>query len=135
MQPNLPLGVPLMDADHAILEAMFERVPVTRDDELPALFMQIEAEVIAHFAREEQLMAEHDAPVAHCHHTQHALLLAEFSRARSVATGEDAEALRLVLAQLEEFVAGHVASVDRVTAQFLGGTLDTSQVERLRLPE
>ncbi len=135
MQPNLPLGVPLMDADHANIEAMFERVATSGDGELPTLFMEIEAEVIAHFAREEQLMAEHDAPVAHCHHTQHALLLAEFSRARSVATGEDAAQLRNVLAQLEEFVAGHVASVDRVTAQFLGGTLDTAQVDRLRLPE
>lgn len=135
MHPTLPLGVPLMDADHATLEVMFERVAATADADLPGLFAEIEAEVIAHFAREEKLMAEYDAPVAHCHHTQHALLLSEFERARPVAASGDGEALRRILSQLEEFVAGHVASVDRVTAQFLGGTLDTAQVERLRLPE
>ncbi len=134
MHPVITLGVPLMDADHATVEAMFERVETTADADLPSLFAEIEAEVIAHFGREEALMDEAGAPVAHCHKTQHALLLSEFARARPAADTDGTD-LRRTLAQLAEFVAGHVASVDRVTAQFLGGNLDTAQVDRLRLPE
>ncbi len=134
MQPAVILGVPLMDTDHAVVEALFERVATTDDAHLPALFAELEAEVIAHFAREEVLMDSHDAPVAHCHKAQHRLLLGEFATARRLAeVGSEAE-LRRTIAMLAEFVAGHVASVDRVTAQFIGGTLSPESVAKLRLP-
>ena len=134
MSPAIPLGVPLMDADHAVLEAMFDRVAATPDAELAALYHAIEAEVIAHFAREEILMERAGAPVIHCHQTQHRLLLGEFAAARPGAE-VDPTALRRTFAVLAEFVAGHVGSVDRVTAGFLIGALDTTMVQALRLPE
>jgi hemerythrin-like metal-binding protein len=131
MHPALPLGVPLMDADHATVEAMFARVAVTADDDLAGLLAEIEAEVAAHFGREEALMAARDAPVAHCHQSQHALLLGEFAQARRL---EEATQIRRALASLAELVASHVASVDRMTAQFLGGTLPADMAAKLRLP-
>lgn len=134
MSPAIPLGVPQMDADHAVLEAMFDRVASTADADLAALYHEIEAEVIAHFAREEDLMVRAGAPVIHCHQTQHRLLLGEFAAARP-AVEADPAALRRTFAMLAEFVAGHVGSVDRVTAQFLGGTLDPAMVQALRLPD
>lgn len=134
MHPAIPLGVPEMDADHATLEALFERAGTTPDGDLVTLFHEIEAEVIAHFEREEALMRRAEVPVLHCHETQHRLLLGEFAAARPAEPVPDAKALRQSLAVLAGFVEGHVGSVDRVTAQFLGGTLDPAMVAALRLP-
>ena len=53
---------------------------------------------------------------------------------RRLAAADDRAGLRRALPVLAELVAGHVASVDRVTAQFLGGTLDQTAVAALRLP-
>lgn len=136
MTAVLVLGVPEMDADHAALEAMFETVDGTADGDLAALFAAIEAEVRAHFAREEGLIDAADLPIAHCHKTQHALLLAEFAAAgRIVEAGDPAALRRLIGTVLAELVAGHVASVDRVTAQFLTGRMGAEAFANLRLPE
>lgn len=135
MHPAIPLGVPEMDADHAILEALFERARTTPDGDLVGMFHQIEAEVIAHFSREEALMRRVGVPVLHCHETQHRLLLGEFAAARPTEGAVEAKALRQTLAVLAGFVEGHVGSVDRVTAQFLVGTLDPEAVAALRLPQ
>jgi hemerythrin len=133
MHPAIVLGVPEMDADHAVIELMFERVSTTPDAALADLFREIEAEVIAHFAREETLMEREGVPVLHCHQAQHRLLLDEFAGARPAEGAIDAAALRGTLATLATFVEGHVGSVDRVTSQFLGGTLDPAVVAALRL--
>ena len=135
MTAVLVLGVPEMDADHAILDAMFEQLGATADADLPALFAEIEAEVKAHFAREEKLIDANDLPIAHCHKTQHALLLSEFAAAHPVFAAGDAESRRrLIGVVLRELVAGHVASVDRVTSQFLIGHLGAEAFGNLRLP-
>ena len=131
----LILGVPEMDADHAVLDAMFDRVATTVDADLPALFDEIEAEVKAHFAREEKLIDANHVPIAHCHKTQHNLLLAEFSAAHGIVGAGDPAALRRLIGEvLRELVAGHVASVDRVTSQFLVGRLGADAFDNLRLP-
>lgn len=133
--PAIPLGVPLMDADHVALELMFESVADTPDAGLVALFHAIEAEVIAHFAREEALMDEVGAPVAHCHKTQHRLLLDQIAALRPGDGAVEPTDLRRTLAVLAQYVEGHVGSVDRVTSQFLRGSLDPAMVAKLRLPE
>lgn len=135
MYPSIPLGVPLMDADHATLEAMLARAASTADADLPALFATIEAEVIAHFGREEVLMRENAVPILHCHETQHRLLLAEIAAVRPDSAAPDLVALRRTFSVLAELVEGHVASVDRVTSQFLGGSCSGEDVFAPRLPE
>lgn len=135
MYPTIPLGVPQMDADHAAIERLFARVPDTRDADLPALFAEIEAEVIAHFAREEVLMEAADVPVLPCHRGQHALLLDQIAAHRPGDGPVDPAALRRTFSVLAECVEGHVASVDRITSQFLRGALDPADVLKLRLPE
>ena len=135
MSAVLVLGVPEMDTDHAILHAMFDRTGATADADLAALFDEIEAEVKAHFAREEVLIDANELPIAHCHKTQHALLLSEFASARRIVeTGDPATLRRLIGEVLAELVAGHVASVDRVTSQFLVGGLGADAFDNLRLP-
>ncbi|MDK9695739.1 MAG: hemerythrin family protein [Siculibacillus sp.] len=129
------LGVPEMDADHRILEEMFDRLGATADADLAGLFVELDAEVRAHFTREEALIDAHDLPIAHCHKTQHALLLAEFDAARAiVADGDAAKIRRLIGVVLHELVAGHVASVDLVTSRFLAGDLGAEVFGNLRLP-
>ncbi len=135
MTAVLTLGVPEMDADHEILEAMFDRVEATADGDLAALFGEIDAEVRDHFAREETLIDAHDLPIAHCHKTQHALLLGEFDAARAVIAAGDAVKIRRLIGEvLRELVAGHVASVDLVTSRFLSGNLGAEAFGNLRLP-
>ena len=135
MTEVLTLGVPEMDADHAVLAAMFGRIDATADADLAALFEEIEAEVAAHFAREEHLIDAHDVPIAHCHKAQHALLLAEFAAAHPIVAAGDPVALRRLIGEvLPELVAGHVASVDLITSQFLGGHMGVEDFSKLRLP-
>lgn len=135
MTDVLMLGVREMDDDHLVLQAMFERIGGTADADLAALFGAIEAEVIAHFAREERLIDANDVPIAHCHKAQHALLLGEFAAAHAIVEAGDPAALRRLIGEvLPELVAGHVASVDRVTSQFLGGHLGAADFANLRLP-
>lgn len=132
----LKLGVPEMDADHEAIEAMFARLDTTADAALAALFGEIEAEVRAHFAREEDLFEAAALPIAHCHKAQHALLLGEFDAVRpTVATAEPAALRRLIGEVLHELVAGHVASVDRVTSTYLIGDPAAPSFTGLRLPE
>lgn len=130
------LGVPLMDTDHVKLHAMFERVATTADADLAALYEAIADEVRAHFAREEVLIDAAGLPIAHCHKTQHNLLLAEFDAAApAFAAGDPALCRRLLGEVLAGLVSGHVGSVDTVTASFLVGRLGAEAFDNLRLPE
>lgn len=133
--PKIPLGVPLMDEDHARIEALFETVADLPDDALPAFGARIQSVLAEHFAAEEDLMREHQAPVLECHIAQHRMLLAEVA-AGAERAGDDAAALRQHLGRdVPALVLSHVGSVDQVTSRFLGGTLDPYAVSNLRLPE
>ena len=76
----LPLGAPVMDEDHAVLEKLFARVPTTEDARLSDLFETIASEIRDHFTREEAAMERAAVPILHCHKMQHAALLNEVER-------------------------------------------------------
>ena len=132
--PQIPLGVPLMDEDHARLEALFETASSLPDAELGAFLARVRDELAQHFAREEELMRQHDAPVLHCHIAQHHMLLTEVDMAGTRAAGDVSAQRRLLTRDLPALVLSHVASVDQVTSRFLGGNLDIDAVAALRLP-
>lgn len=118
--PSVELGVPLMDDDHAHLEHLLATVGTVDDGDLARLLAEIEAETRAHFAREEELMRECQAPVLHCHILQHELFLSQFSIGHEAArTGELAALRRFLGFALPGLLAEHVNTVDRVTAEFL----------------
>ncbi len=122
MTAKTRLGVPEMDADHATIERLFERLETTADADLPGLFTAINAEIRAHFAREERLFRTARLPIADCHAMRHAQILADLDAARPlVAAGEPATLRRLVGVTLRGSVADHVDTVDRVTAGLLLG--------------
>ncbi len=133
--PKFPLGVPLMDEDHAKLEDMLDELAGTPDADLPAFQERFYREMEEHFAREEALMQQHDVPVLHCHLAQHKRLLNELSDAMAIARSGNMAALRQHLSRdAASLLMSHVASVDQVTAQFLRGALDPAKTCGLRLP-
>ncbi len=130
----LILGVPEMDRDHQAIDALFSAVAATGDAELPSLLDRISRELEAHFAREEQLMADGHAPLVECHKAQHRMLLREVAEMTKVAPVAPAKDLRrLMQFVLPQVVAAHVASVDRVAAAYLTGDIEDRDLAALRL--
>jgi hemerythrin len=118
--PTPLLGVPLMDRDHAEIEARFERLAASAEVDLAAALDEIEAAIRAHFAREEELFRARRVPIADCHEVQHARLLAAFEAPRRARDAGDLAGLRrFLLAELPAAVAEHVDTVDRITSGFL----------------
>lgn len=123
--PELILGVPLMDSDHAQLELLLKKVDGTEDSALPAFLFDIETEMRAHFQREEDLMRSRRVAILSCHLVQHDLLLAEFACAHEAARLNDMPRLRHFLSStLLRRLSDHINTVDRITAEFLHSCAD-----------
>ncbi|WP_298422909.1 hemerythrin domain-containing protein [Rhodoblastus sp.] len=128
--PQLPLGVRVMDEDHFVLEQMFARTAEIDDSGLPAHLDAILAEIAAHFLREEAEMERVGVPILHCHRGQHAALLAEGEKLRQAFPGANARGQRrLIVFNLAQLVANHVASVDQISSAFFDKKVDYSKAE------
>ena len=122
--PALILGVPEMDRDHAEIEALIASAGTAGELDLPVLLKKIAEEIGRHFNREESMMAEANVPVMECHKAQHAVILRELAAMLHVAEITDAAAIRKLLTSiLPPLIDAHVASVDRLTAEFLKGAM------------
>lgn len=119
---NQPLHVPLMDEDHAVLDAFLDNATQAQDADLPKLFDDIRREVALHFAREEQLMRKHDVPVYDCHVELHAALLEQVDLGRRFVEAGDMAGLRIHLSSaLPHLISQHIATADSVSAGFIRG--------------
>lgn len=133
--PSFPLGVALMDDDHAHIEDMLRMVPNVPDEGLLNFLAEVRQEIADHFAREEELMRTHRVPVLECHIAQHARLIHEMDDVTARAAAMPRAALRTFLGRdLVNLVMSHIASVDQISARFLRGELDEAMTGRLRLP-
>lgn len=130
-QPANPLGVALMDDDHAELEALIGSAAVAADEDLAALHANIVEGLEAHFAREEELMRERGFPGLHCHNAQHKLLVEQARGGRAMAPAALRRHIGVYVAQLVE---SHVLTMDYMTAAFLRGEFGPQHFEGLRLP-
>lgn len=118
--PRLPLGVRLIDRDHAILEQMFSALPAAKDACLLPLFEAIAQEICDHFSREEIMMEQAQVPILSCHKAQHAGLLREVETMRAYLATADARVQRHQIGFiLTHLVAKHVGGVDQVTSTYL----------------
>ena len=134
--PSLVLHVPLMDQDHARIEALLAQVPGAADQDLPRLLREIEVETVGHFDREEALMRLEGVPVLHCHIAQHRIILSALAEGHRAIEMGDMPALRRFLSvELAGAITAHIGSADRVTASFLKGEISTEDLDRLRLPD
>jgi hemerythrin-like metal-binding protein len=114
-----------MDDDHMRLEKLLGTVAGVTDEALPALLAVLEAEIRAHFAREEELMEAHGVEIYSCHVVQHRLFLAELAQGHAAAARADTGELRRFLAdRLPRLLEQHVDTVDRVTASFLRSAVE-----------
>lgn len=134
--PEHPLGVKVMDDDHAVLEALLRGAATLPDDALPGALGEIAAEVEAHFHREEEEMRRHAVPVLFCHMAQHKRIVDLLAAAQKLAGPQDMVRLRTFLTvMLPGEIEAHINSVDRMSARFMTGELPTQASEDLRLPE
>lgn len=119
-EPSIILGITLMDRDHAELEDLLSRVSETDDAGLIQLLDEFEAEMRAHFEREEELMRQQTLPVLACHSIQHELLLEQVHRARPTAPGGETSGLRAFMTDiLPALLIRHINTADRVTAELI----------------
>lgn len=119
-EPSIILGVTLMDRDHAELEDLLARVSETDDAGLIDLLGEFEAEMRAHFEREEDLMRKQALPVLACHSIQHELLLDQVHKVRLAAPGGEASDLRAFMTDsLPTLFFRHINTADRVTAELI----------------
>jgi hemerythrin-like metal-binding protein len=130
--PSLVLGIEMMDADHLRIERLLGEIATASDGDIARLFTDLDAELSAHFAREEELMKAKSFPGLHCHVAQHNNILDQLRRGAQLT---DAAALREHLVTLvPQLVQSHVFTLDRMTAAFLKGEFDRSVFDPLRLP-
>ncbi|MBL8588537.1 MAG: hemerythrin family protein [Methylobacteriaceae bacterium] len=130
--PQLPLGVAEMDEDHARLEAMMEAAALVVESDLAAALAAVQRELAAHFVREETLLAEAGFPALGCHVAQHRRLLELAAEAMATSAARPAELRGFLADVLPGLVAGHIASIDRVSAEFLNGRISGAMFGSLR---
>lgn len=133
-EPKFPLGVDLMDDDHAHIEEMLAGAAKAPDDALHAMLRACRDEIAAHFLREEALMRNMSVPVLACHIAQHNRLIEDMDN----VLGSVVEPARLrpyLSRDLPNLIMAHIASVDQVSARFIHGDLPPGMVDTLRLPE
>jgi len=129
--PAIPLGLPELDDDHARIEALLAVASQTSDSGLPSLLARISTEVAGHFACEEEFLRARNYPGMFCHAAQHKVLLADLTNAGRMS----GEALRRQLETIiPQLILSHIATMDRMAAQFISGELTRADFDALRLP-
>jgi len=121
---TLQTGHAKMDADHSGLAELFNRLANGVEqrkgrDFYAELLDQIIRHAQAHFALEEQLMAEHAYPKSEQHKAEHAMLIGQ---ALNYRAGFDADATepQVAVAHFPEvWLAFHILFSDKELAEFL----------------
>nr|WP_295834973.1 hemerythrin family protein [uncultured Azospirillum sp.] len=118
---NVPLlGYEVMDRDHVDSVALLQAACDAPVGQLQAPFAAFAKHLREHFARENALMTQHGFFALHCHKEEHTRVL------RVVATmeaeleeGNESRARLYVTEHFPDWFHTHLATMDRVTADFL----------------
>ncbi len=116
---SLALGQSVMDQTHEEFTALLNRLADVPEADAAQVLDEFVAHTQAHFAQEEQWMAQMAFPPLHCHAGEHQGVL-EIAREvqRRVSAGE--VHLAKVLAQATaEWFTNHAASMDAVLAMYM----------------
>lgn len=132
---SVQLGVPAIDREHLAIAALLERTAASSDAELPPLLNRIAEAVAEHFVHEERLMERERVPVLECHRAQHAMIRNEIKRMQQAASVAKPSELRLLMTiVLPQMIDAHVASIDRVSVEFMLGHLTENDFGAFRAP-
>ncbi len=120
------VALDFMNSDHKVFVELFNALvdsiqqPAFERDDVTALLAQLLAHSREHFGREELQMEKFSFPAYSCHKNEHEQVLTEMEKELDAwqAAG-DVQWLNDYLEQLPEWLAGHVASMDTVTANYI----------------
>jgi len=124
---DITLGYAVMDRDHADSLALWETAKAAPAGELAAPFAAFARHLREHFAREEALMTEKEFFALHCHQGEHARVLDVIASIEAELTSvgitpsapSEDQARRYLNHQFPDWFHNHLATMDRVTADFL----------------
>ncbi|WP_049976202.1 bacteriohemerythrin [Azospirillum sp. B506] len=118
---NVPLlGYAVMDRDHVDSVALLQAACDAPDGQLQAPFAAFAKHLREHFARENALMTQHGFFALHCHKDEHARVLKMVATMEAeLEEGDEARARLYVAEHFPDWFHTHLATMDRVTADFL----------------
>ncbi|CAO3413982.1 bacteriohemerythrin [Azospirillum endophyticum] len=114
------LGYAVMDRDHAESMALLQTACDAPAGELQAPFTAFAKHLREHFARKNTLMTQHGFFALHCHKDEHARVLNVVATMEGeLEEGKEERARRYVTEHFPDWFHTHLATMDRVTADFL----------------
>lgn len=114
------LGYAVMDRDHVDSVALLQAACDAPAGQLQAPFAAFAKHLREHFARENALMTQHGFFALHCHKDEHARVLNVVATIEAeLEEGKEARARLYVTEHFPDWFHTHLATMDRVTADFL----------------
>ena len=114
------LGFAVMDRDHVDSVALLQAACNAPAGQLQAPFAAFAKHLREHFARENALMTQHGFFALHCHKDEHARVLNVVATMEAeLEEGKEARARLYVTEHFPDWFHTHLATMDRVTADFL----------------
>ncbi len=114
------LGFAVMDRDHIDSVALLQAACDAPAGELQVPFAAFAKHLREHFARENALMTQHGFFALHCHKDEHARVLNVVAAMEAeLAEGKEDRARKYVTLYFPDWFHTHLATMDRVTADFL----------------
>ncbi|CAK0770024.1 Hemerythrin-like domain-containing protein [uncultured Gammaproteobacteria bacterium] len=114
---SLAVGHPVIDHDHHEFVDLLAQVTQAGDEDFPALFAALTTHVTEHFAREDELMREHNFFAYPVHRMEHERVLAWIQSLKAtVDAGNLGPARTAVAEELPEWFLQHRNTMDLVTA-------------------
>lgn len=114
------LGYAVMDRDHVDSVALLQAASAAPAGELRAPFAAFAKHLREHFARENALMTQHGFFALHCHKDEHARVLNVVATMEAeLEEGKEDRARLYVTERFPDWFHTHLATMDRVTADFL----------------
>lgn len=114
------LGYAVMDQDHIDSVALLQAACDAPAGQLQAPFAAFAKHLREHFARENALMTRHGFFALHCHKDEHARVLKVVATMEAeLEEGNETRARLYVTEHFPDWFHTHLATMDRVTADFL----------------
>jgi hemerythrin len=113
------LGVAQMDATHREFIVLLNAVVDAADEDVLAALDEFITHTVAHFAQEDEWMAETGFPPLHCHTTEHSNVLGVMREVRGMVVDGKTEVGRVLAREMAPWFDIHAATMDAALASWL----------------